>query len=133
MPKIRESDILEKYRAFASLDSTGLEEETPIVVNSSSNLPVEKQYLGELKKQTADPYFKHKHYEPFDYEFRDPWEEEQESLSRFLPKKGFSWSEPNDTRNYGKCWKFAYWNGNPLCIIGPDCKRGVLTFQDHFL
>ena len=44
------------------------------------------------------------------------------NLKEYYPKPGFMWTDPDDERHYGSCWKFAYWNGTPLCVIGPDCK-----------
>lgn len=31
-------------------------------------------------------------------------------------------TKDNDPRNYGRCFVFFYYKGDPLCVIGPDCK-----------
>lgn len=35
---------------------------------------------------------------------------------------GFKFRDRDDPRHYGRCWALCYYNGNPLVIIGPDCK-----------
>ena len=43
---------MDKYPKNRSLDTTGVEEDE-IVVISHTSLPAERQYLGELKKESA--------------------------------------------------------------------------------
>lgn len=33
-----------------------------------------------------------------------------------------TWSDPEDDRHYGYCYPFLYYKGEPLCLLGPDCK-----------
>ena len=94
------------------------------MVVSNQTIPAEKQYLSDLRKEAAAFDQSRKNFEPFDFEFQDEaWGEEHGHQQIYLPKKGFSWTNPEDPRFYGKCWKFAYWDGQPLCVIGPDCKQ----------
>ena len=39
-------------------------------------------------------------------------------------RKGFfiQWTDNTDQRHYGNCRPFFYYKGEPLCILGPDCK-----------
>lgn len=38
-----------------------------------------------------------------------------------FPTEGFN-SQDNSTKKIGKCYVFWYLNGNPLIVIGPDCR-----------
>ena len=33
------------------------------------------------------------------------------------------WTDPTDRRHYGNCRPFLYYRGEPLCVLGPDCKH----------
>jgi hypothetical protein len=37
------------------------------------------------------------------------------------PHRGLSFRIQDD-RHYGNCFPFLYLNGEPLCLIGPDCR-----------
>ena len=41
---------------------------------------------------------------------------------------------PGDKRHYGKCTPFFFYNGEPLCLIGPDCElfRPAWADFNHF-
>ena len=36
------------------------------------------------------------------------------------PHKGLAFKIQDD-RHYGNCYPFLYLNGEPLCLVGPDC------------
>lgn len=86
----RETDILEKYPKSNSLDTTGFEEE-PVVVITNTSLPAEKQYLNQLKKESANFEIRNQNFEPFDFEFQDDaWDDEIGQQQSYIPKKGFA-------------------------------------------
>ena len=102
-------------------------------------MPIEKQYFDEQQ----DPNYNYENHPnrqdgqffgDNEYGFMD--EDMEPQRKEFYPKSGFVWSDPDDDRHYGGCWAFAYWNGSPLCIIGPDCKKYIdrvdLTFLGPF-
>lgn len=41
-------------------------------------------------------------------------------VEAYLWHRGLSW-RIEDNRHYGRCSPFLYYNGEPLCIVGPDC------------
>ena|SRR3990167_4502655 len=49
-------------------------------------------------------------------------------------KRGFRMFEP-DSRHYGNCLQFAYWDGEPMCLLGPDAYMNIplLVFVIGFL
>lgn len=55
-------------------------------------------------------------YEREEYYIEDGWGDTFNKKQR-----GWSWIQQDD-RNYGKCQPFLYYNGEPLIVIGPDCR-----------
>lgn len=41
-----------------------------------------------------------------------------------LEEGGFHFFQADD-RHYGNCFPFAYWRGEPLCILGPDAYMNI--------
>ena len=90
-----------------------------------------ENYYPEKVKSTVSTNVKEEEHEEIEEHEEHNYIEEQWTNKTSDYHRGFSISIP-DERHYGRCTPFMYYNGEPLILIGPDCRscvtRGVLSW-----
>lgn len=122
------------------LDNQSTADTTQVQIVQHKEVPVEEQYFDEVRDTALkyEDYSERQHEQFFNDEEYGLNDQTTEYPKReYYPKEGFHWTDPDDHRHYGGCCAFAYWNGQPLCVIGPDCKLYLNQLsnskQGHFL